>query len=189
MSNQNLQIFIVVLVINVMMSSIRSPSCFDVNVPAVNNENDVSKSIRLLTWPISGQVDKIRQWIIDMAEWLFLTPYPSQEKNAFVSSNRPRSLSNFSATDKKSLEMLKGCSENDTLIGPDMPWVEFVETELYVSAYKKPPSFPCLGRLQSSYFFEKRYQMLRTPSFIPIHVFPIVVIRSCRPCVAHNFKL
>ena len=61
MSNQNLQIFIVFLVINVMMSSIRSPSCLDVNVPAVNNENDVSKSIRLLTWPISGRVDKIRQ--------------------------------------------------------------------------------------------------------------------------------
>jgi hypothetical protein len=33
--------------------------------------------------------------------------------------------------------MSKGCSANDTLIGPDLPWVEFVETELYVSAYKK----------------------------------------------------
>ena len=30
--------------------------------------------------------------------------------------------------------------------------------------------------------------MLRTPSCIPIYVFPIVVIRSCRPCVEKNFK-
>ena len=41
--------------------------------------------------------------------------------------------------------MLKGCSENDTLIGPDMPWVEFVETELYVSAYKKTTVISMLG--------------------------------------------
>ena len=62
MPNQNLQIFIVILVINVMMSSIKSSSCFDVNVPGVNNENEAStlNFIRILTWPISGQVDKIR---------------------------------------------------------------------------------------------------------------------------------
>ena len=42
MPNQNLQIFIVILGINVMMSSIRSSSCFDVNVPGVNNENKKS---------------------------------------------------------------------------------------------------------------------------------------------------
>ena len=33
--------------------------------------------------------------------------------------------------------MFKGFSAKETLIGPDFPWVEFVETELYVSAYKK----------------------------------------------------
>ena len=33
--------------------------------------------------------------------------------------------------------MFKGFSAKETLIGPDLPWVEFVETELYVSAYKK----------------------------------------------------
>ena len=57
-----------------------------------------------------------------------LTPYPSQEKNAFVSSKRPRCLSNFSATDRKLLEMFKGSRAYDTLIGPDFPWVSFVET-------------------------------------------------------------
>ena len=39
MPNQNFQIFILILVINVMMSGIRSSSRFDVNVPSVN-END-----------------------------------------------------------------------------------------------------------------------------------------------------
>ena len=39
MPNQNLQIFIVILVINVMMSGIRSSSCFNVNVPVENNKN------------------------------------------------------------------------------------------------------------------------------------------------------
>ena len=69
--------------------------------------------------------------------FFIITPYPSQEKNAFVSSNEPRSLSNFPATVRKFLQMPKGCSASDTLIGPDLPWVEFVETELYVSAYIK----------------------------------------------------
>ena len=32
--------------------------------------------------------------------------------------------------------MLKGFSVNDTLIGPDLPWVEFVVADWYVSAYK-----------------------------------------------------
>jgi hypothetical protein len=40
MPNQNLQIFIMILVINVMMSGIRSSSCFDVNVPGVNINNE-----------------------------------------------------------------------------------------------------------------------------------------------------
>ena len=31
--------------------------------------------------------------------------------------------------------MFKGFCEKDTLIGPDLPWVEFVETAWYVSAY------------------------------------------------------
>ena len=62
MSNQNLQIFIVILVINVMMSGIRPSPCFDVDVPGVNNENEAStlNFIRILTWPISGRVNKIR---------------------------------------------------------------------------------------------------------------------------------
>jgi hypothetical protein len=38
MPDQNYQIFIVILVINVMMSGIGSSSCFIVNVPGVNNE-------------------------------------------------------------------------------------------------------------------------------------------------------
>ena len=42
MPNQNPQIFIVILVINVMMSGIRSPSCHDVNVPGVNSKNETS---------------------------------------------------------------------------------------------------------------------------------------------------
>ena len=42
MPNQNLQILIVILVINVMMSGIRSSSCFDVDVPGENNENETS---------------------------------------------------------------------------------------------------------------------------------------------------
>jgi hypothetical protein len=33
--------------------------------------------------------------------------------------------------------MFKGSSASDTLIGPDLPWVEFVETDWYVSAYKE----------------------------------------------------
>ena len=33
--------------------------------------------------------------------------------------------------------MFKGCSANETLIGPDLPWVEFVEADWYVSAYEK----------------------------------------------------
>ena len=36
MPSQNLQIFIVVLVVNVMMTCIRSSSCFFVNVPGEN---------------------------------------------------------------------------------------------------------------------------------------------------------
>ena len=40
MPNQNLQIFIVILIINVMMGGIGSSSSFDVNVPCVNNENE-----------------------------------------------------------------------------------------------------------------------------------------------------
>ena len=42
MPNQNLQIFIVILVIDVMMSGIRSSSCFEVNVPGENNINKTS---------------------------------------------------------------------------------------------------------------------------------------------------
>ena len=85
--------------------------------------------------------------------------------------------------------MFKGCSANDTLIGPDFPWVEFVEIGLYVSAYKKVTvsSIPVLMDRKSN-FFEKRYQMFRTPSFIPIFVFPVIVIRSRCPCVKKNFK-
>ena len=33
------------------------------------------------------------------------------------------------------METFKGFCEKDTLIGPDLPWVEFVETDWYVSAY------------------------------------------------------
>ena len=44
MPSHNLQILIVILVIDVMMSCIRSSSCFDVNVPGVNNENETSTS-------------------------------------------------------------------------------------------------------------------------------------------------
>jgi hypothetical protein len=36
-------------------------------------------------------------------------------------------LSNFSAADRKLVETFKGFGEKDTLIGPDLPWVEFVE--------------------------------------------------------------
>ena len=42
MPNQNLQICVVILVINVMMSGIRSSPCFDVNVPIVNDEKKTS---------------------------------------------------------------------------------------------------------------------------------------------------
>ena len=42
MPSQNLQNLIVILVINVIVSDIRSSSCFDVNVPVVNNENETS---------------------------------------------------------------------------------------------------------------------------------------------------
>jgi hypothetical protein len=68
--------------------------------------------------------------IVDIMGWFYLTPYPLQEVNAFVSSNRPRSLSNFSATERKSLPMFDvASSANDTLMGPELPWVEFVETD------------------------------------------------------------
>ena len=61
--------------------------------------------------------------------WLCLTPYPLQEKNAFVSSNEPRSLSNFAAAVRKPLPMFDVSSgAYDTLMGPEVPWVEFVET-------------------------------------------------------------
>ena len=33
--------------------------------------------------------------------------------------------------------MFNGCSANDTFIGPDLPCVEFVEADWYVSAYIK----------------------------------------------------
>ena len=59
--------------------------------------------------------------------WLYITPYPLQEKNAFVSSKDPRFLSKLSAADRKLVETFKGFCENDTLIGPDFPWVEFVD--------------------------------------------------------------
>ena len=41
MLDQNLQIFVVILIINVIMSGIRSPSCFYVNVPGVSNEIEI----------------------------------------------------------------------------------------------------------------------------------------------------
>ena len=57
MSDQNLQIRVMILVINVVMSSIRSSSAFQINVPGVNlNEREVAlmKFVeQLLTWPIS----------------------------------------------------------------------------------------------------------------------------------------
>ena len=144
MPNQNLQIFIAILVINVMMGGIRSSASFDVNVPGVYNESETSTYINLFAYlpgPSLERRTKLISKIVDVAGRLFLTPYPLlQEKNAFGSSNPSRSLSNFLATDRKFWQMFKGCSANDTLIGPDLPWVEFVETELYVSAYNKSHS-------------------------------------------------
>ena len=62
MPNQHLQIFIVILVINVMMSGIRSSSCFKVNIPSENNKKfNITSFICLLTWPISKREDKIRK--------------------------------------------------------------------------------------------------------------------------------
>ena len=67
--------------------------------------------------------------LIDIAKWFPLTPYPLQEKNEFVSSNGPRSLSYFSAVERKPLPILDVAScAYDTLIGPELPWVELVET-------------------------------------------------------------
>ena len=40
MSSRNLQICVVILVINVAMSGIKSSSCFEVSVSGVNNENE-----------------------------------------------------------------------------------------------------------------------------------------------------
>jgi hypothetical protein len=47
------------LVINVMMSSIRSSSCFIVNVPGVimKMKQALDNFISLLTWPISKRAD------------------------------------------------------------------------------------------------------------------------------------
>ena len=62
MPNQNLQILVMILVINVVMSSIGSSSCFRVNVPCVNlnaNETTLVNSVgQLLTLPISERADK-----------------------------------------------------------------------------------------------------------------------------------
>ena len=139
MPNQNLEIFIEILVIDVMMSSIRSSSFFNVNVPGWNNKiaSTFNNFICLLTWPISKREDNDQQ-NVDIAGRFWLTPYPLQEKNAFVSSIRPRSLSNFSTTERKPLPMFDVAScAYDTLMGPELPWVEFVEICWYVSAYKK----------------------------------------------------
>ena len=61
MPNQNLQIFVMILVINVVMSSIRSPSCFRVNVPDVKfNTNEIALVNfvgQLLTLPIAERED------------------------------------------------------------------------------------------------------------------------------------
>ena len=46
MPNQDLQIFIVILVIDVVVSSIRSSSCFNIDVPG-NNNNKTSTMIVL----------------------------------------------------------------------------------------------------------------------------------------------
>ena len=81
----------------------------------------------------------------------------------------------------------------DTLMGPEVPWVEFVEASWNVSAYRKTskpelvPSY--VRRMQSSNFLEKGYQMHRTPSYISINIYPIVVIRGRRPCVHENLSI
>ena len=83
--------------------------------------------ICLLTWAISKREDNNQQ-IVYIARWFCLTPYPLQEKNALVSSNEPRSLSNFAAVERKPLPMFEVSSAAyDTLMGPKVPWVEFVE--------------------------------------------------------------
>ena len=75
MPYQNLQIFIVLLIINVMMSSIRSLSCFNVDVPGGNNNKKqvLSGFICLLTWPISKREDNVQQ--IDRYSKM-IPPYP-----------------------------------------------------------------------------------------------------------------
>ena len=75
MPNQTLQFFIVFLVINVMMSSIRSLSCFNVDVPGGNNNKKqvLGEFICLLTWPISKREDNVQQ--IDRYSKM-IPPYP-----------------------------------------------------------------------------------------------------------------
>ena len=62
MPNQNRQILVMILVINVVMSGIGSPSCFRVNVPGVDlNANEIALVNfvgQLLTLPIAKRADK-----------------------------------------------------------------------------------------------------------------------------------
>ena len=65
MPNQNLQIFIVILVINVMMSGIRSSSCYDVNVPGVSNEDETSTLIDLFVYSPGPSLEEYVKWLVN----------------------------------------------------------------------------------------------------------------------------
>ena len=70
------------------------------------------------------------------------------------------------------------------LISHEWDWLAMIDM---FPPIKKTVVSSRINRSQSSHFLEEWDQILRAPSFIPIYVFPIIVIRGRRPCVGHNW--